>query len=810
MGRVASMVVGSDRAARHACKGGVALALCLALAACGGGGGVNSTPTPTPAPTPSPTPTPTPAPAPTPTPTSTSASQFYTSEYYRSDGPDFHGAVTAWQQGDTGKGVTIGIVDSGIDTSNPEFAGRILAASADVAGNRGIQGESSHGTDVALTAAAARNNQGVMGIAYDASLLVLRADTPGTCATQTASDPKSGCTFDDVDIAAGVNRAIANGAKVINLSLGGDPPSQVMTDAIAAAARAGIVVIVSAGNDGASTDPKIDPNNPDPFAMGLQAAGNGNVIIAGSVDKTSTISSFSNRAGTDANWFLAALGEDVCCEYENGVIKTTTKNGQSYVYVFSGTSFSAPQIAGAAALLFQAFPNLTATQVVDLLLRTARDAGAAGTDAIYGRGILDINAAFQPQGTTTVAGSTTAVALNAASGTTSPAMGDAAQTAASGGMRAVVLDSYDRAYSANLAGNLRAAAVTPRLAPALLGQMESVSGGNGKLALAFSVTRPGSLPGNAWSGQLRLSREDGVAAQVLAGRIVARLTPRTTVAFGFAQGADGLVAQVQGRAQPAFLVSGSPMDDTGFVKRDETSFAVRHQLGRWGLTVGAERANVATGSALDERLDPSSFNRKSGMTRLGLSFDRRWGALDASMGASWLAEDATVLGARFSPALGAHGADSLFLDAHAGWRPAPRLRLSAAYREGFTRPHVGGFVTGASQLTSNAWAFDVSREDLFKRGDALALRVSQPLRVTGGGLMFNLPVSYDYTTATATYGDRLLSLSPAGREIDTELAWRGPLWGGSAGMSLFYRKNPGHYAALPADKGAAASWSVKF
>ena len=61
---------------------------------------------------------------------------------------------------------------------------------------------------------------------------------------------------------------------------------------------------------------------------------------------------------------MAALGDRVCCVYENGQLKTTTMNGQQFVFVFSGTSFSAPQIAGAVALLRQAFPNLTAAQTV--------------------------------------------------------------------------------------------------------------------------------------------------------------------------------------------------------------------------------------------------------------------------------------------------------------------------------------------------------------------------------------------------------------------------------------------------------------
>ena len=72
---------------------------------------------------------------------------------------------------------------------------------------------------------------------------------------------------------------------------------------------------------------------------------------------------------------------------------------------------AAPQVAGAVALLAQAFHNLSGAQIVNLLLSSARDAGDAGTDPVYGRGILDIGRAFAPQGSTALAGTSVAVPL---------------------------------------------------------------------------------------------------------------------------------------------------------------------------------------------------------------------------------------------------------------------------------------------------------------------------------------------------------------------------------------------------------------
>jgi hypothetical protein len=698
--------------------------------------------------------------------------------------------------------VTLGIVDTGIDTANTEFAGRIAAASRDVVGTRSLTGQDDHGTQVALIAAAARNNSGIMGIAWGATLLMARADTPGTCGGLT------GCSFNDSDIAAGVDLAVTNGAKVINLSLGGDTPSTTLGQAIARAGAAGVVVIVSAGNGGDSTQPGADPNNPDPLASGLRQAGNGNVIIAGSVNDLGQFSSFSNRAGTEANWFLSALGENLCCVYSGSQIKITTSGGQQFQTLVSGTSFAAPQIAGAAALLLQAFPNLTATQVVQLLLTSATDAGASGTDATYGHGILNIANAFAAKGATTLAGTTSVVPLGTASVTTSAAMGDGGQGAV---LAATVLDGYQRAYRVDLGRTVRAAPVAPRLGSALLDSGRAVSAGLGGAALAFAVGRsdPAAL---AWSGALRLSGGEAQGARVLAARVAARIAPGTDLAFGLAQGADGLAAQVAGRdGAAAFLIARDPRDDLGFTASGLSALALRRQIGRMGLTLAAENGRVSVAEPLSlGRAGRREARAEAPFTRFALIADRHLGPLALSAAASWLAEDRTVLGATLNPGLGSRGADSLFLDLSGQWAFASGWTLGGDWRRGFTHARGGAVVAGGSNLASSGWAIDLARSGLFQRGDSLGLRLSRPLRVNSGGLSLWLPTHWDYASATATSGLGRIALVPSGQETDAELAWRGALWGGQARASLYWRDQPGHVAALPPEQGAAISWTGAF
>lgn len=781
---------------------GASLAIVALLTACGGGGGARSTPAPTPTPTPSPTPSPTPTPTPPP------PGNFDTAEFRRSDGPDFHGAVTAWQGGNTGQGETIAVIDTGIDVDSPEFAGRLHPDSQDVASNRGANGEDDHGTHVAMIAAAARDDTGILGIAFDATVLALRADNPGSCNPASGGSENS-CEFFDSDIATGVDQAIASGAAVINISLGGGAASQVLLSAIGRAANAGIVVVVSAGNDGDGSNPDIPPDQPDPFASSLVQAGNGNVIIAGSVDINGQFSSFSNQAGSFASSYLAARGEEICCIYEDGeLVVTTDAMGNQFVTVFNGTSFSAPQISGAVALLAQAFPNLTAVEIVDILLDSARDAGAAGPDAVYGSGILDIAAAFQPQGVTTLAGSTTMVALGADTAVGSTAMGDA--LAGQGTLSAVLLDKYQRAYNYDLSLGMRGALSRQQLHAAVDAPGRRVSASSAGLSMAFTIGDRGPEAERGWSRQLSLTSEDADKARVLAGRVAARIAPDTQIGFAFSEGAQGLVAQLQGSERPAFLIAGSSRGDSGFAQGNDVSLALRQQLGSWGVTLSAEQGEAWLGNWRSGP-DVTGLQRENFATRsLGLSVDRRFGPVRTTLGLSWLDEDRTVLGGYFHEALGGRGAETLFVDAGLGVDLGSRWRLGAEVRRGYTKARRGQMIAMGSNLTSRGWSIDLVRTNIWQRYDSLGLRVSQPLRVESGGLLLNLPLSYDYASESPIFGLRALSLAPDGRELTGEISWHGWLWNGGASASVFYRNQPGHIADAQSDAGVAFKWSKDF
>src|SRR5690606_27122730 len=269
--------------------------------------------------------------------------------------------------------------------------------------------------------------------------------------------------------------------------------------------------------------------------------------------------------------------------YENGQLYV---DDEGFVYLLSGTSYSAPQVSGAAALLAQAFPNLTGRQIADILLRSAFDVGAAGTDAVYGRGILAIARAFQPVGTTALAGGASALPLGDDTGVGSPAMGDALRGAA---LPAIVLDEYDRAFEANLGTTLRGAEPDSRLGRAIGMPQRSVSFGSGRTDLAFAIAEDGTL------GQLRLGEKEADKARVLAARLTTQLGSGLRFGMAYSGSAQDLAARLQERRAPAFLVAPDAAGERGVHSSSVAAFALRKQMGGWGLTVSAEQGETTTG-----------------------------------------------------------------------------------------------------------------------------------------------------------------------------------------------------------------------
>jgi hypothetical protein len=269
------------------------------------------------------------------------------------------------------------------------------------------------------------------------------------------------------------------------------------------------------------------------------------------------------------------------------------------------------------------------------------------------------------------------------------------------------------------------------------------------------------------------------------------------VAFGIADGAKAMERRLEGVSQGAFLVANDVTGNPGFLSKHNSSIAVRHQFGSTGVTVSGETGNVWQDVETSATGSPYRWT--------SIAVDHHFGPTWLQLGLSRLDEKQTLLGGRMSNALGGGGASSLFLDTEAhhafgqGWSAA----LTA--RRGWTDFAGGKFET-------DAYAFDLAKTRLFGSSDKLAFRIAQPLRIEHGGFAMMLPTSYDYSTGLATDTLTTMSLSPSGREIDTEVSYGRTLLDGNAwlGANLFYRRDPGHIANSPDDKGAAVRFSLGF
>jgi subtilisin family serine protease len=732
------------------------------LAACGGGesgGSVASTPTPTPVSVTS---------SATPTPTPTPAVNYDTAEYRRSNAAAQAQALTAYNAGATGAGVLVGVIDSGVDTTSSEFTGRISPLSADFAGSRGLQDEGGHGTAVSDVLLGARNDTGIHGVAFNATLLALRTDTPGTCASATGGS--DGCSHNDNNIAAALDAAVSARARVVNISLGGTPANNRLRAAIDRATAAGTIIVIAAGNEGV-TNP-VAANNPDMLAqVANDPIARGLVIIAGATDSTGGLADFSNRAGNGAANYLAALGSRV---------RAVDETGTSYLY--SGTSFSAPVISGAVALIAQAFPNLTPAQIVALLYRSADDRGATGVDTVYGNGEINLARAFGPIGSLSLPGSAVPVSLSA-NATLGGSMGDAVK----GSLSAVIRDEFGRDFGVDLAPTLARTAVRRTLASGLVlsGRNLSASGGRTSFALAIDDREP--------ARPLMLGSREAGQARVLAGSMAIAVSKSLKLGFGGGVGADGLLQDARAPREPAFLVTDRSLD-----RAPLGAFAVRQNFGRIGVTLAAESGQMQLWQRGD--VGPMADGvRRYAYSQLSAGLDRRAGPVALTAKLARLDERATVLGSRFGAALGGNGAVSWFADVGATVSPVENWRLSATWQRGWTGLGANS-MRGHSVLLTQSLSGTVARDNLWIAGDSLALRYSEPLRVTGGGL--------DLLALGSK--PQMLSLTPTGRERDWEAVYARPLGRGWLTANTYWRQQPGNYATAPEDMGAAVRYSFGF
>lgn len=281
------------------------------------------------------------------------------------------GADTLWSQGYNGTGVTVAVLDTGLDPSHPDFDGRIAGFKDIVNGETSPYDDNGHGTACAWLVAGTGDgmNGTLTGMAPGAKLLVVKVLD------------KDGSGYDS-DIAQGIEYAVASSADVVSLSLGGAWTDSAYVDpsiaAAEAAMQAGVVVFIAAGNDG----PAAETINAPGISLGVITVGasSGSEGVAAFSSRGPVVHDVSDPIGVFAKPDIITPGEGVisgrfaeASTYEYPVYNQS-QFGNVYTQ-WSGTSASTPLAAGLAAILIDKHVALTPLEVKTFLMAGATDLG---------------------------------------------------------------------------------------------------------------------------------------------------------------------------------------------------------------------------------------------------------------------------------------------------------------------------------------------------------------------------------------------------------------------------------------------------
>ena len=688
---------------------------------------------------------------------------------------------------EAGSGQTVGLIDTGIDSGHPVFAGKTISEHLSGSAQDETGDKFSHGTAVASVIAA---RQGAVfdyagaspahGVAWGADIAMLAIPTgsgggtyvPIQFSGQTSADDRwatrvnhmidwsiGGRTLDFVNVSVGYHGIIDQyGEQEIRDSFGG------MIQALAQAGTDDKTVFIwSAGNAHGDDCDAIDfENNPDlcmdgrinaksvelqPGLPARIAELQGHLIAVVAVapdsngDGSYEIADFSNRCGIAKDWCIAAPGEDVRVAYYGpyeGMPGARLKGDGS------GTSFAAPMVTGALVVMKDYFRDeLYNTDLVARLLATADKDGIYADTSVYGQGLLDLAAATTPAGTPGIAlGSRvegTSVGLAATGLGLGYALGDGLSRALAG-REIVAFDELGAPFWYAL-GSLTAAAGGPSASARMR---------------RFIAQRPEGQETGSWRPVIGAA-ESG-------------------------EGDGNLVPLRLGLLESPGLGNGS----------GHLSLAQR------ALTIGAaERRGLSVTAFSTEGLDGRA--PVSGAT-LAL---RPKGSLLGLRG-GLVGERESLLGSHAAGAFGRMAAASAFAGVEADARVG-QWRLGVNAEVGSVNASVQrGLIADVSPLTTSAFALRAKRT-LANQG-TLTLSLSQPLRVEAGRVRLFIPTGR--TKDGVVRRDSMTAdLVPSGRAIEVAAQWRQPFAGaGELRLGAAWTRHPGHAASADPDLTLLAGW----
>lgn len=715
--------------------------------------------------------------------------------------------------------VLIAIMDTGVDLTHADLDGNAIAASSVSCDNNsciaGGGDTDGHGTLVAGVAAAERNGVGMQGIAPNAKFISIGfADIFGNL------------TFGDVH---GIRHAVNNDVQVINGSYGlmeAANDTLTITEISAASLNAylganrngknyrdeyqnavtnGTILVYAAGNDGTgqvavqaglpyyfqgSTAPagvnQVDYNTVNP--SGWDWSRNWVAVVA--VDDNNAITAYSERCGVAMSWCLAAPGN----------IASSTADGGGYTADIEGTSFAAPNVTGAIAIMLGAFPQLSSDDALQILFETATDLGAAGTDAIYGRGLVNLANATDPSvgnwtlSTSGSSGISSFSFANSGFGLSS-AFGNALAVNQSSLM---FQDAYRKDYAVPLSavsGNLQSRKTTLDRYDEFVEPDRMQHAQIGNSTVSFNAEMPSAVDPTQSQGPLG-QFSLATSGEVMGKKLAAEAHYGVNLAGAVEHTLPATFTVLASYENPYLRIAGR----------------------------GAAMATAFNNGKLQSRVIGYSGSADTQDESLGYHFDNDRTVSGAMLETSYkpasnavitvsngvMVEKNSMLGSETSGAFGIDGANTYHAGLSGRVGLSDNVALFGQYHHGITQVKAASssLFTGFDSLETSSFALGAQAQSVHRDGDSLGIVFSQPLRVSSGAA--NLLLPYDVTASNEVlFSNDRINLGASGRELDFETYYNLHMDAASQlGVSAMLRLDPDNDNGSDADAALMAKYKL--
>lgn len=800
----------------------------IILMSCGGGGGSGSNMTPVVSQTP------TPPVAPPSLSFDELKDQFEGYYEYQSQwGLNLINASSAYARGATGAGITIGITDSGLDNSHQEISISRLSADSALSYSNYTPNtrQKRHGTAVASVAAGRQdktNATPMHGVAFEADILFvaiqLAEPDPNYDPVDIGNDDGSGNVSDAPDF-TGIDNFFSQLFKIyndydvniVNNSYGYSGNINDYTEAqvryafpktIAEMSQVGTpdsektIYVWAAGNAGGYSDQGVDYSSPEllPGMAHYIPEIQGHSIAVASVDETGQISDFSSRCGVAQDYCISAPGGRIVVAYSTSTSDTgiypKDPNDDDYnscvtdntcYAIYSGTSFAAPFVSGGLAVIADYFEGqLGSHEIVNRLFSTANKEGIYADKAVYGQGLMDLNAATNPIGqlSATMSLSLSGPMVSATFSTlqlTSPSFGDAL-TNGIGNHSVIFFDELDAPFRRSLSS----------LVSDYRNQVINMDG--------F-----GSIQNSIYHSLITDDTEfeiGGLSIENLSGELV---TPYHLLN---AKADKNQFFSYYNHSSNSFLSHGlngswamGIFQDSQL--RSETS--LRSQFSNPWLNFSAAGTTFGSifkgNNRFDVALAISSgrnkfnaneiFNKQDSSTVALLEIQPKTNMPALQLGL--MKENDASLGLSGS---GAFNGSNNQLTSFVGLSNS----LDLAGGKVFGSLYLGksndvsnelGMIRSVSKLYSSAFGIGFMKSSIVSNNDKLILTIDQPIRIESGRLQLNVP-TYRTKTKNVLFNPMNFNLDPSGREIHTKAQYLSSYKNIGFGLTLGYKADPYH------------------